>query len=268
MRVLVTGGTGYLGAALVAAARAAGHDAVAVSRGSEVRLDITDADACRAVIAQVAPDVVIHTAYDPGDWRVTADGAVNVALATDAAGAHLVFVSSDAIFSGRAASYDEQAAPDPITPYGAAKAAAETAIRALAPTSTIARSSRILGPDSSIERLVHELAAGADGVLFADDIRCPAHRDDLAAALLELAEARRPGTFHCGGVDAVSHADMGRLIAARDGLDFEAIRIGSRAALGPGQQLEVRLDSRQTQSVLRTRLRGVQEFLAHRRTRP
>lgn len=86
--------------------------------------------------------------------------------------------------------------------------------------------------------------------------------DDLAAALLELAAERRAGTFHCGGADAVSRVDMGRLIAQRDGLDFDRIRIGSRAELGPDQQLDVRLDSRHSQELLRTRLRGAAEFSA------
>ncbi|GGB40577.1 dTDP-4-dehydrorhamnose reductase [Flexivirga endophytica] len=262
MRLLVTGGTGYLGAELVTQASVAGHHVVAVSRRSARRLDITDSERCHAVVREVAPDVVIHTAYDYRSWAVTADGAVNVALAAADAGAHLVFVSSDAIFSGADSPYDEQAHPDPVTRYGAAKAAAETAIRAVLPTATIARSSLILGPDSSMERLVHALAGGGDGMLFTDQIRCPVHRDDLAAALLELAGERLPGVFHCGGADAISRADMGRLIAKRDGLDFERIRIGSRADLGPGQQLDVRLDSRHTQELLRSRLRGAQEFLA------
>lgn len=262
MRLLVTGGRGYVGAALVDTARAAGHDVVAVSRRSRPSLDITDADACRSVVGEVAPDAVIHTAYDYRDWRVTADGAVHVALAARDAGAHLVFVSSDSIFSGHAPSYDERAVPDPITPYGAAKAAAETAIRAVLPMATIARSSLVLGPDSRMEQLVHDLAGGADGALFADDVRCPVHRDDLAAALLELAERRPAGTYHCGGADPVSRVDIGRLITARDGLNLGRIRIGSRAELGPDQQLDVRLDSRHTQGMLRTRLRGAREFLA------
>lgn len=262
MRLLITGGTGHLGAALVARASAAGHDVAAASRRSALRLDVIDAEQCHAVVGEVAPDVVIHTAYDYRSWAVTADGAVNVALAAAVSGAHLVFVSSDAIFSGADSPYDEQADPEPITPYGAAKAAAETAIRAVLPTATIARSALILGPGSSMERLVHALAGGGDGMLFTDQIRCPVHRDDLTGALLELAGERQPGVFHCGGADAVSRADMGRLIAARDGLDFDRIRIGSRAELGPDQQLDVRLDSRHTQERLRSRLRGAQEFLA------
>ncbi|MFC6707662.1 sugar nucleotide-binding protein [Flexivirga alba] len=205
MRVLVTGGAGYLGAEVVAQASAAGHEVIAASRrlsgsssgegraayrdpgSSTIHLDVTDADVCRAVVADVAPDVVIHTAFVQTDWATTADGAVHVALAARELGAHLVFVSSDAIFSGADSPYDEQAHPDPVTRYGAAKAAAETAIRAVLPTATIARSSLILGPDSSMERLVHALAGGDDGILFTDQIRCPVHRDDLAAGLLELA---------------------------------------------------------------------------------
>lgn len=272
MRLLVTGATGYLGRALVAAA-ASGHEVCATSRrGATARssgvqwctLDITDLEQCRAVMRDVRPEVVIHAAYNPDEWAVTAIGAAHIAVAAAASGAHLVFVSSDTVFSGGQSPYDEQAQPDPITPYGAAKAAAETAIRAVLPTATIARSSLILGPDSPTEHLVHELAAGADGALFADEIRCPVHRDDVVAALLELAGERRAGTYHCGGTDAVSRADVGRLIAERDGLDFGAIRIGSRAQLGPDLQLDVRLDSRNTQSLLQTRLRGAREFLAGR----
>jgi dTDP-4-dehydrorhamnose reductase len=42
--------------------------------------------------------------------------------------------------------------------------------------------------DSAHEKHVHALAAGAvTGALFTDDIRCPVHVTDLAAALLELA---------------------------------------------------------------------------------
>jgi dTDP-4-dehydrorhamnose reductase len=42
-----------------------------------------------------------------------------------------VHVSSDVVFSGSAPRYGEAAPPDPVTPYGAAKAAAETAVNLL-----------------------------------------------------------------------------------------------------------------------------------------
>nr|WP_279672490.1 sugar nucleotide-binding protein [Flexivirga meconopsidis] len=270
--MLVTGGAGLLGSEVVAQALARGDEVLATTSrvpGLKVaggvrwqHLDIRDRDGCLRVLREAAPDVVVHTAYNYRDWTTTADGAAHVALAATAVGAHLVHVSSDALFSGRRPSYDESCAPDPITAYGAAKAAAETAVRAVAPTATIARSSLVLGPGSPMEKLVHDLIGGADGVLFADDVRCPVHRCDSAAALLELADARATGLFHCGGADAVSRVELGELIAARDGLDLTGVRTGSRRDLPEPGPMQVRLDSRRTQAGLRTRLRGAREFLA------
>lgn len=50
----------------------------------------------------------------------------------------MVYVSSDAVFSGREVDYDESAPPDPIYRYGAAKAA-ETAVAAVDPAAAVAR---------------------------------------------------------------------------------------------------------------------------------
>lgn len=112
------------------------------------------------------------------------------------------------------------------------------------------------------ERAVHALVAGTrDGVLFTDDIRCPVHVEDLAAALLELALSETAGVFHLAGLDAVSRYDLGVLIAGRDGLDATRLAAGRRANSPLPGPLNVRLDARATQQRLRTRLRGAREFL-------
>jgi dTDP-4-dehydrorhamnose reductase len=200
----------------------------------------------------------------PSDWETTADGGLNVALAAAAAGARLVHVSSDAVFSGAAPSYDETCQPDPVTPYGAAKAAAETAVKGVTPAAAIARTSLIIGDgDSQHERLVHALASGiAAGALFTDEVRCPVHVTDLARALIELAAAPHAGVCHVAGTDAVSRYELGLLIAGRDGLDQAALPAGLRAGTGLPGAIEVRLDITRTQARLATRLRGAREFLA------
>jgi dTDP-4-dehydrorhamnose reductase len=178
-------------------------------------------------------------------------------------GCRLVHVSSDAVFSGACVRYDESCLPDPVTPYGAAKAAAETGIRLLAPDAAVARTSLIIGGIRSEHVcLVHDLATGRrTGSLFTDDIRCPVHVSDLAAALLELAATDLYGIHHLAGPDAVSCHELGVLIAQRDGLDASRLPQGLRAATALPGVLDVRLDSRATQAKLRTRLRGVHEFL-------
>lgn len=208
------------------------------------------------------PEVVINAAYRQSAWATTADGAANVAVAAAAVGARSVLVSSDAVFSGLDSPYVESAEPDPITAYGAAKAAAETAVRAIDPGSIVVRTSLIISDDGSSEheRRAHAASRG-QGKLFVDDVRCPVHVSDLATALLELVTADG-GVHHVAGPEAISRYDLGRLIAVRDGLDPDLIRPGRRSALPNPGPMDVRLDSRATQRIVRIRLRGSSEFLA------
>jgi dTDP-4-dehydrorhamnose reductase len=233
MRILVIGGSGFLGLRLIRQARLAGHGVVATRHSSRPpstdaewrQTDIRNRDEVVSLAADTRADVIINAAYRQSDWETTADGGLHVALAAAAAGARLVHVSSDAVFSGAAPRYDESSQPDPVSPYGAAKAAAETAVKGIVRHAVIARTSLIIGDgDSEHERLVHALASGAPGVLYTDQVRCPVHVADLARALLDLA--------------------------------------GPTPATGLPAALAVRLDCGRTQARLRTRLRGAREFLA------
>ncbi|MGW4160352.1 SDR family oxidoreductase [Streptomyces sp. NPDC004788] len=271
MKVLIIGASGFLGTELVRQASAAGRTTAATfnsrpgdaARTSWHQLDLRDAGRLAAVLDAVTPTVVINASSGDADWAVTADGPVRLAAATASRGTRLVHVSSDAIFSGADVHYDETALPDPVTPYGAAKAAAETAVRLLHPDAVVARTSLIIGDrGSEHERIVHELAAGTrEGALWTDDIRCPVHVADLAAALWELAAGDATGVFHLAGPDAVSRFTLGVLVARRDGIDPGLLPAGRRADSRLPGALDVRLDSRATQSRLNTRLRGVREFL-------
>lgn len=260
MRLLVTGGrTGYLGRHVAGAARGEGHDVLAVS---STDADLRDRAAVEALVADARPDAVVHTAYVQADWHVTATGSAHVAMAAARHGARLVLVSSDIVFSGADGVYDESAPPDPITAYGAAKAAAETMALATCPTGVVARTSLILGDGhSQHERLVHALARGADGALFEDERRCPVHVGDLAAALVEIAGNDLTGVLHVAGAEPLSRLELGRLIARRDGLDACRLRGTTRSAARVPGPVDVRLDSSLAARVLTTRLRGAQEFL-------
>jgi dTDP-4-dehydrorhamnose reductase len=271
MTVLIIGASGFLGMELVRQASAVGRAAVATfnSRQGDAasttwhQLDLRHSARLDAVLDAVAPRTVINASSGDADWAVTADSPIRLAVAAASRGIRLVHVSSDAIFSGADVYYDETALPDPVTPYGAAKAAAETAVRLLHPAAAIARTSLIIGAGGSAhERLVHELAAGTRaGALFTDDVRCPVHVTDLAAALWELALTDATGVFNLAGPDAISRHELGVLIARRDGIDPSRLPLGRRAATGLPGALDVRLDSRASQRRLVTRLRGAMEFL-------
>lgn len=173
------------------------------------QLDVRDPAQVEALLVTVAPRAVINVTSGGADWAITADGSIHIAMATAKLGIRLVHVSSDAVFSGIGkARYDETCTPDPITPYGAAKAAAETAVRLLCPDGIVVRTSLIIGDGGSHhERVVHELAAKErEGALFTDDIRCPVHVADLAAGLWKLAASNEAGVFHLASTPTPSAA--------------------------------------------------------------
>ncbi|MEV4505416.1 SDR family oxidoreductase [Streptomyces klenkii] len=270
MTTLVIGGSGFLGTELIRQATAAGHTTAATyttspgdaSQALWYSLDLRDTERLEAIMAEVRPHLVINASSGGADWVVTAEGPVRLAMVTAKYGSRLAHVSSDAVFSGARVHYDETCLPDPITPYGAAKAAAETGVLAVYPEAVVARTSLIIGHgQSEHEHAVHELVAGTRaGTLFTDDIRCPVHVVDLAAALMELALSDASGIHHLAGADALSRHELGTLIARRDGLDASRLPEGLRAHSALPGALDVRLDSRATQRKLSTELRGARQF--------
>lgn len=267
--VLVTGAAGFVGGAVVRHAAASGADVVGTvhSRPADVpaqthRIDLRDAEAVVALLESVRPSLVVNAAYRQSEWAITAVAPAHLAAASRRVGAAFVQVSSDVVFAGGPQRRDEDSPPDPVSAYGAAKAAAEVAVRAVHPDAGIARISLQLGGvGSSTERFVSEVVTGhRDAVMFTDDIKCVAHVEDVAQALLEL--AGRPGVHHLPGADAVTRLELAELLCAHHGWPTDRLRAGTRAEAGLAGPAEVHLDGRRTLSGLRTRMRGAREFLS------
>lgn len=278
-RLLVTGASGTLGAEVARQALEGGWDVTGTFRRAPLDLSIAweplaldDRDAVRRLVAAARPDAIVHTAYVfradvPESWAVTAAGPASVALAAREVGARLVHLSSDAIFDGQHGPYDEAAVPSPITSYGAAKAAAEVAVAAIDPAAAIVRTSLIvrLEPPDPQTQMVLDIAAGRrqEG-LFTDEVRCPIAVEDVAAAVIELAGGRYAGLLHVAGPEAVTRHELGGLLLRALGGAPETLPASTIAASGLRRPADVRLSTEAARAILRTRLRGIREYLAER----
>src|SRR6202140_5917734 len=129
-RIVITGAGGQLGRRLETEAARRGHDVLPLS---SAQWDITDASAGEGIVG--SGDVVVNCAAytavdaaeaDPdGAYTVNAVGAGNVARTCARAGARLIHLSTDFVFSGHFVGlphpYDLPDRPEPISVYGASK---------------------------------------------------------------------------------------------------------------------------------------------------
>ena len=199
MKLLVTGGAGYLGSELCRQAVALGHEVLATRfrspppYGQPLLLDVRDAEAVDRALMRHGPDGVVHTAYvqaGPALEETVVRGSHAVAAAAQRAGSRLVHLSTDLVFDGeQGAPYSEASEPRPVGDYGAAKLEAERLVAQAHPQALIVRTSLLYGKPGPQEAL-----ALRDGVeLYTDEMRCPTRVDELAAALLELVDTDLSG---------------------------------------------------------------------------
>jgi dTDP-4-dehydrorhamnose reductase len=238
--LLVTGGAGQLGCAVVTEARARSMPVLATSwqrpvEGVDaVAVDVRDAAAVDALIARSRPSAVIHTAYryDDPDGIVAAASAVAHGCARY--DAHLVHLSTDAVFGGATGRrYELDDVPDPVHAYGRAKRDAEATVLATTPTAAVVRTSLMIIGDGSgqHEQLALAVLDGqSDTSFFDDELRRPVWTHEIAGAVVNAAIDHIGGLHHAVGPELLSRADLARRLACRWGRDESLIRSGPTPA--------------------------------------
>ena len=225
MRVWVTGGSGSLGSQVVAILRQAGATVFAPSHGEA---DLTQPEVIRQCFQTLQPTHIINCAAQRRpDCCESASPeviALNVTLPQLLAqcGVPLVHISTDYVFNGANAPYDEGAQRRPLNAYGRQKAEAEALIEAL-PNVVILRVPILFGPiadwsNSAVTVLAANLLKAKGGAVMMDDIaiRYPTFTTDIARQILAfLPEVgnRFRGIYHYSGNEPMTKFMMGLAIA-------------------------------------------------------
>ncbi len=276
-RLLVTGGSGYLGRCLVRLAAPAWQVTATYfshppqQAGADWRpLDLRDQAAVQRLVDEVAPAAIVHTAaVNPGAagdmLAVNEAGSRHVASAARVGGARLLHLSTDVIFDGHKGHYVEDDPPTPITSYGRSKALAEEAVQAAGAAALIVRTSLTYGWRPQLDRhtrwVVDGLRAGQPVRLFTDELRCPIWVESLAAALLELAAGDTEGVLHVAGAQDLSRYEFGWRLARFHGLDPQPLIAARSGESGLVRPLDCTLDSSRARALLTTPLPGVDQVL-------
>jgi 2'-hydroxyisoflavone reductase len=229
MRLLVLGGTKFLGRAAVEAAVARGHEVTLFNRGEtnpelfpELEKLRGDRDGGLSTLEGREWDAVI----DPSGYvpRIVRDSAE---LLRDSVG-HYLFVSSGSVYADPyVPGYDETAATveledakseDVMRDYGALKAACEEVVREVFPEAhTNVRAGLLVGPHDGSGRFTYwplRLSLGGEVLAPASPERWMQLIDvrDLGAWLVTVCERRVSGTFNASG----EPIPLGDVLAACD----------------------------------------------------
>ncbi len=232
-----------MGSVLAAQAAGRDHDVLALT---SAQWDITDPDAAERIVQK--GDVVINCAaftnVDAAEsdeataHAVNATGPEHIARACARAGAQLIHVSTDYVFSGDFGTeeprpYEPSDQTAPLGVYGRTKLAGEVAVLDALPQAVVVRTAWLYtgGTGKDFVAIMRRLAAGDGPVDVVDDQSgSPTYVADLAAALLQVAGGGVSGpVLHAANEGTTSRFELARAVFEECGADPQRVRPVSTA---------------------------------------
>lgn len=206
MKIFVTGATGQLGYDVMQELARRHIECRGV--GSK-DLNITDRAAVLEYVKAYQPDAVIHcaayTAVDKAEdepkkcMAVNRDGTRYLAEACKAAGAKMLYISTDYVFDGHGDQPFEVDDPTgPLNVYGASKLAGEEAVKAILTKYFIVRISWVFGSHGNnfVKTMLRLGKERTDLNVVCDQWGSPTCTADLAPLLCDMIGTEKYGTYH------------------------------------------------------------------------
>jgi dTDP-4-dehydrorhamnose reductase len=245
-RIVISGAGGQVGRLLAQEAGRRGLDVLALT---SAQWDITDGAAAEGFVQ--SGDVVVNcaafTAVDAAEsdaeraYAVNALGPGIIARVCAKAGARMIHISTDYVFSGAfdgtPRPYDIEDATGPLSVYGKTKLAGEREVHAALPDGHVVRTSWVYtGVGSDFVGVMRRLAEGDGPVsVVVDQVGSPTYVADLVEALLQVAErSAAPPLLHVANEGEASRFEQARAVFEGVGADPERVRpVGTEDAPRP-----------------------------------
>jgi len=248
--IVVIGGTGLLGEALVRALESRRRTFVAPPRKG---LDLADADGLETGLSTLDPSAVINAAgftdvvqaerasNRAEVYTLNAEAPGRLATACAALGVPLAHISTDYVFDGlETRPYTEEDPVAPLQVYGHSKLAGERAVLRAAGDALVLRVSTLFGPGRNkrphyVDAVLAQARRKSRLELVRLPVSSPTYAPDAAEALLELLELRARGVVHVVNTGECSRFELARQAVHLAGL-ADRVELCERAA--PAADLE------------------------------
>ena len=233
MRVLISGISGYIGQYLVrhrpASVTLSGtyHKQKPAFSADIALLPLELQKPLQKQLEMVQADVCIHTAAMAGladcqrnereAMRINAEATAELADWCRQQGIRLIYLSTDIVFDGQNAPYNEDSKPEPVNVYGKSKLAGEQAVQEILKDFAVCRIALSLGRGlggrrNFIDWLLEQLRQGREVGLFNDEIRTPSPVTPLAERIWQIALSEGCGIYHCFGRTKTDRYALGRAV--------------------------------------------------------
>jgi dTDP-4-dehydrorhamnose reductase len=239
--IVVTGGSGLLGATVVLQARSLGREVVGLYHGHALQIpgvgmrqvNLIDFAATRELLLELRPRTIIHCAAATNlDWceahpeeaeKLNVDASSLLAEIARDLNAQFVYISTDAVFDGKRGNYSETDEPCPLSVYARTKLSGEHAVLERHGSTLIVRINiygwNVQQKLSLGEWFLKQLQEEKEVPGFTDVTFCPTLVNDLAEVLLRMLDRGLSGLYHVAGSERISKYEFGRCVAKTFGLD-------------------------------------------------
>lgn len=270
MKIIVTGGAGFIGSHVVDAYCEAGHEVIVVdnlSTGKEefvhpqatlIQADITDKDKIQEIIYEVKPDVINHHAAhiqvgnsvkNPQfDAENNILGLLNIMEAAKEVGVKKLIMASTggAMYGNKQTPFSEEMREEPLSPYGVSKRSGELYLNyyheQYGIPYTVLRYANVYGPrqnphgESGVIAIFSEMIAEGKAPKINGDgthTRDYVYVGDVVKANLAALETEFVGALNIGTAREISTNDVFKTVVAEFGVDIPEEHGEAR----PGEQV-------------------------------